>query len=252
MREREFEELAESFLLNRLSEVEREAVERRLFEDDRFFESVNAFEKRLLAGYLAGCLEPEDMAAVRARYGSTDPLMGKLEAVARETGESAACTPQGWQRNRVWIAVALCAASIFIGMVLWPQIRRNETRPREARSAVRAPDREERVIAAIALTRAETRSTHETPEVSVPAGPGMVEVLVPMNPRFPASRLNAVLAVPEGQEVWRASLPIPLNGFDAVIRVPADLLKSGDYLLILDDADGGPAHESRQLRVRTE
>jgi hypothetical protein len=60
--------LLRSYLLRTLAEDQREAVDRRLLEDDGFFELALALESDLLADYAAGELTASEAAVVRGGW----------------------------------------------------------------------------------------------------------------------------------------------------------------------------------------
>lgn len=268
------EGLVYRYLLDELPDAERAPVEERCFADDRFFVFVNACEEELIRDYLRGRLAAADRQRFERKYLTSAALRERVEfshalmAVCAQSlpAEASARTELWSERLRLWLRahrwglpVAVAAASLAIGIAIWDaaQVRRIEKELDSARQGNRALQRQIDAAAAppafvsLALLPGQSRGGQtQVTQIQIPAGAAEVRMQLEVGPGSRPARYRAAITAGADRrvEIW-SGLVDAAAARPVEIRVPAQLLQPGDYVLTLDSQPSGSSHEYYVFRV---
>jgi hypothetical protein len=265
------EALAMAFLLGRLAGEERERVDARLFADDEFFALLRGCEEELIRDHLTGRLSREDETLFRRKY-LTTPLFREnvkfASAIVYAIGGRASITEKSRPirrsgirpgRWRLSLAIACATAAVLgIGLLqsefstrrLSAQIALLQQSQHRLQETV-AASAGRRVLASFVLTPGlQRRNSEHASVLSLPPGDGQVEFQLQADSDSRATRYRVAIQTAEGPEVWSSVVhPGPARDGAIGISVPVGIFRPADYIAVLDDADGGPAHESYAFRI---
>ena len=259
------------YLLGSVRGRRRRTLERRIFEDDAFFESVLAEEDALLDDHISGRLSEAERArfegwALRHR-GTREAVWAARRLRQALSGSQVAPAVSTRTSGRVWSAgrrtglVLAIAASLLVALGGWlafdawrlrSRIERlqavvNELRARPPSASPRVEPRIAEPILTFSLRPGLLRSTaHARPLVVAPSA---IQVRLQLELREePGGRTyRAELQTPDGHVLFSESglaptKPSPGRFVDLV--VPAALLVGGDYILMLSASSrGAPLEE---------
>jgi len=244
-------------LLGRLPADQRHEVEESLFltADEGVLDELQAAGDDLIQAYLAGALSPEDRAAFEAHFLAAPRHRERLEfmrdllsAVDEVSAEDAPARARTSSGQRPW-AFAAAAAVAAAGTLVVLTMRRGDPEPPRP-SQPPATAVAQRPVAATPSPEVRPRwSAPTAAEVRVlrlprlAAGPVpvaltsrtrsvQVEVAVDEDKESPS--FDAVVRTRGGTEVWRARrLAAPADGRTLVVSLPARVLASQDYVLMV-------------------
>ncbi len=223
-----------AFLLRELGDVESEALEERLMQEDGFIELLRDTENDLLDDYACGRLSKEDRASVERYLLGTPEALQRLEvsrALARARGASShqatytgntaerSPRPDRWRR-RTWQVALAAAASILIVVFLTPF--RFDTGNSDARTDL------------LLLADSQRGTPARAVEVDK-AGQGVrLQVEIPMP--SPTSTYRIDIRNPDGRDVYEGNgLRVhQVNGYAVVdLFVPGGAFEAGLHTVIL-------------------
>jgi anti-sigma factor RsiW len=282
----EIEEQMVRYLLGELPPQDALAVENNYFENEEYFELIQALENELIRDYVRGEMAPDLRGRFEARYRSSKELAKKIEIAQAILAESAKIRGEersgdlvvasGPRAKRIladyfligllgfrWAAAVGVIAAIGLSVLLWKQnsqLRLNLAQvQRENRSLVEeksAPDRavsekpkEPVLVASFILTPGLSRDKGNAERLIVPAAIGRVDFKLPLPSGISYPALRAVLErVPDGQV---SSQDLPLNalvdsGRALVVGVPSASLRAGRYVLYVKGRSSQGEYEDVQ------
>jgi hypothetical protein len=228
-----------AFLLHRLSDVEAQALEERLMEEDGFLELLQDTENDLLDDYACGRLSEEDRASVERHLLAAPEALQRLEfsrALARARGASSSSHEATYtvnsakgpprpnrRRQRTWQLALAAAASILIVVVVTSY--RFNTGDSDARTAL--------------LLLADSQRGTASRGVQVDkAGTGVrLQVEIPMPSRTSTYRID--ITDRGGRNVYEAGgLHVhQVNGYSVVdLFVPGRSFEAGLHTVILGES----------------
>lgn len=262
---------AVAFLLGGGTEEEREAVERRLFEDETVADEVAAVEDELIDAYIAGGLPPSERGQFERAYLSSPERSDKV-AFARALRERLSSDVRGRSiqgasgRPRALLAALAAAAVILLAMssFLFFQDAKTRLELERARSEIaglktsndqlaqqlektRGPiaaeppssRQPEALIASFELSPALVRDTSETRTLVVPKSIGEVRLILPVE-EGSGGTYQATLTTVDGAKLWTSG-PLRTRAEKSknsiVVGVPANRLSTNDYILTLGRVD---------------
>jgi hypothetical protein len=254
------------YLLGRLDEDERRAVERQYFEDDHRLDDVAAEEDRLIEDYLADRLSAGERTHFERVY-LASPLHRRRVAVVRAL--AAAATTRAPARDRAarrasWYAGLAAAAVVLLGVGLW--FAGNRAEPMTQSADVQLPAGPAPVppiaadpaaplaarVFAVTLSPAVVRSGDAAAAVVIPAGTDLIALDLGAMTASPSGRpMRASVRTVTGDPIWEGAAS-PREGMAARIQVPASVLPPDDYIVTLSvlEQTGGREVEQYVLRVR--
>jgi hypothetical protein len=230
------EDVLRGYLLGRLAPETREAVETRLFSDDRaFWEHLCLVEEELIDEYARGGLDGEESARFERDFLRTDERRAKLElarALQAYAAERQVSRPRVWDWLRgplaspAWALATAAMLLLALPTVIWRL------------AAPRAPQGEASAWISSGLVRA---VGGELTRVTIPPGCQLVRLrLDPGLADHP--RYRATLHDVAGAELWsqdglRAEI---VGGREAVtLTLPCELLPAEDYYVRLSGVSPG-------------
>jgi anti-sigma factor RsiW len=212
------------YLLGDLSPAEQAEVDERLLADDELFDQLLAAEEELSEDYLEHRLSRHERRLFEERVLASAPRRRNLE-LTRALRRRAPTPARRRLPSRRWMAAAGLAGAAAATLLL--------VRPR--------PGGEAGVISAW-LSAGLVRGQSTTPEVRVPPGTGVVQLQLPLADGDAAdARYRAMLRTAERLLVWTSETLRAQRLRDSptiVVRVPAPLLRTADYILTLQSASG--------------
>lgn len=218
------------FLLDQLRADEREAFERRLFEEPEFLEAVEAAEEELIFQYVRRELDEPWFQWFEKSYLVNDIRRSRVEqakalvSVSRRVAKSA----QPSRRSvKAAIAGGLIAASAA-GVGIY--------------QATRTPS-----ALVFALDPEVLRAAGEDTAIDT-KGAKSVRFELKIPDGASGGRYEAVLGTPETPGLWKGAVEAGAPSVRAPLEIPASELKRGAYILELRDGQGVVA--SYQFRVR--
>lgn len=224
------------FLLGGLAPEEREQIERRIFEDDDFADSLREREADLLDGFTSGTLKEED----RRRFAAlaSNPAWSAKLAVSQWIATQSARAPFGRARRTTpwWLgwAAALVAATVA-GWMARENSRLSALRDKPAAS----------LVASISLTAGTQRDSSDRTFV-IPASSEVLRVEVPAESGYEDYVLSA-----EGS-VASFSVPALRRAETVVGWIPSAMLPSGHYDFLLKARRGGTSELLATYPVKIE
>ena len=246
------------YLLGRASDEERAAVEERLFTDDAYEEELHATADEVMYDYLAGRLAgperlffEERFLAVprhRERLAFLDGLRAALPRPSRTpsvrwlgpavaAGTAAALVGGFWLSSRTAVApgqVAHVAPAPTVTPATPPA--RPTLAPAPVAAATPAPRSrpadKPRQPAAAAVLAVRLPKTPAAAAIALTAGTERVRMEIDVAAEPPS--FDAVLRDKDGVEVWRVAGLAPPAGEPLVLDVPARVLRSQQYALLIE------------------
>jgi hypothetical protein len=259
------------YLLGRVSEEERDALEAEYFADDESFERLQAAKDALFDDYAAGRMPPADQAAFRERHLASPEGRERVtfaQALHRRSSEAAALPEDGPARRRLaslpaWVAWAAClAAGVGAAWLAVQNVRlRTEVERLQAERRADPPP-------------VPPSPVDPGPAPIAPQGPAVQAVRIPVETRAPievalahatrsirlevalrgnevSASFDAVLRRPDGREIWRQAGLVPQRfGDPLVVTAPADALPDGEYVLAIEGEAVRDAPQPASLRYR--
>lgn len=245
------------YVLGQLTSPELEDVEDRLLADEAFFEQVEAVEAEVCDDYVAGRLSAADHAAFDARLPGNAGLQRRV-AFARALAASA---PHA-SRMATWWWAAAAALVLATASAMWFARDRGAplsaiatgpspgaaTPPQITSTPAPGPPRVSpappAVLATITLFGPVVRDAAEMPQLSIPAGQGVVRVEVALQEGdvFPAYRTDVTDR--SGTSVFTADrLPASTaaSGRMVVTELAPERLPNGTYQISVYGVRGGAA-----------
>jgi hypothetical protein len=213
-------EVAREYLLGRLPEVDSEALENRILEDEQLFLSIRSVEDDLFDDYARGSLSEGDRSAFLQRYRDAKRV-AFARALARRGPHVVAMPRLRWMR---WTAAAAAAALILIaGLVL------RSSNPSAPAPAIGAPAARSVTVVIVLGT---SRSAGKEKGIDIPRDASTVHLDVRLNPqdRFETYSLE----LRSRDVVWSADkLHARTEAGDLIVSadVPANVLAGGPYEL---------------------
>jgi len=260
------------YLLGRLPDADRVALEERLFEDGSLDDQLVATTDELIHAYLRGELAPEDRQPFESHFLAAPDhrerldFMRHLLAVTSRPAASPAAP-----RGRWWLVAA--AAVLVVGAALVFTRGRDTAPPQTTAQATPTVAATPRPSSPMATAQAAVLPGHghstpigvpeHTQLVRVPPG-GATPVDVAVSERAHVVRLevtvdddtspsfDASIHDADGAEVWRAEGLAPRVGDPLLLDVPAQFLRQGAYVLrIVGEAlrEGAPRESVYRLSV---
>jgi hypothetical protein len=269
----EVEEVRE-YLLGGLSPEHREALARRYFESDEFFEYVEAFEGDLIASYLRGDLNSRDRSRFEERFLDVPELRARVDEARalRQALEAVESVKSGVSDNVSVPPVRITARRRFVRPLSWglgaaaafcliwfagtwrarwqaleTEVARLESELHqqqvrlESLTAAAANDRGAFPIAVATLTSRSLRSSGRGNLVTLESGTQLVRLrlVTREDPAFGAYRgsLRKVDAVSEQNRLWmQDGLEAHTEANNRIVEIllPASILSHDDYLLSLE------------------
>lgn len=211
-----------AYLLGRLSEAERHAVESRLFDDDDFDSRMQEAETDLLDDWARGRLSPSDAEAVQRRFPQEKRSLATL--LARRARAVAASPKRG---GRVWLAVAALLCISIGTSYLW---RRPAETPRPRPLAQISPESRPQILAlrtpstrgaSVPLFRLSPQAA--TIRITAPALGGFAKYELALESAGPPVRAAAV----PSQGILSLDLPassFPVGNCDLLVYAPNGVL----------------------------
>jgi hypothetical protein len=231
------EDVLRRYLLGRLAPESEEAVEARLFSDDRiFWERLSLVEEELISDYARGALDHEQREEFEQRFLCTDERRAKVEfaralqgylerqQVDRKTG-------WGWLRSPVVVPAWTAAAAVILLLVVpgavWQLTFRGggqDSAPPGAGSVVTV-SLSSGLTRAVGMELARVRVTPASQLVRLQLDPGSEEY----------AAYRATLHEVSGDEIWSQArvMPSPGDGGRVILTLPSALLAEGDYFVRL-------------------
>ena len=217
-----------AYLLGALPETDRQALEEQIFCDEAAYEEMLDCENDLLDDYARGRLDPE------ARKSFEEVLAAGGGRPRVLFSRAMAVVPRRRRTTFSWrMAVAAGIAAIAAGCAFWFAIQNRELRSEMAhlRSQPAAPP----VVASLTLAGPTTRGA-TIPLLRLPRGAEIARIELEAEPGRQAYQLELLGA---GKRVWAAS-GLPATGSGTIVAiVPAALLRTGDYEMLVSAA--GPS-----------
>jgi hypothetical protein len=233
-----------AYLLHKLPESERDAMEDRWMEDSELYEQLQDVEAELLDAYASGALLAADRELV-TKYLLGSPAQGRKLIFARTLRDAfpVAAPPSRARFAPRWRSIAAAAVLVLLaGAVSWLGWQNAELRQRLA--GVANPARPLAAPVYVAEIRSDTTNRSTEPslaEVRLPAGVQMLRLDLQLDPGDETQIFSASVAQ-EGRAVWDEQ-PIRAEhrpfGFVASVWVPAAVLTPGEYQVRLS-AGGAP------------
>jgi hypothetical protein len=259
------------YLLGEGAEAEREALERRFFEDEELAEEVEILENELVDEYVALRLPPGERGRFEKAYLSSPDRAAKVQ-FARALDRRLSGQPSvdrsvgaGWGRFLpLAAALVLGVAGAYLAVRLsesrrelsglqarkaalegelataWSERERLQKQLEAAKAAEelyasQIADMQREIDGTVVFTLAGglTRDVGQQKTFKIPARASQVRLAVAM-PSDDYASYSAVVRTPEGREVWKQ---VPLtarhvgSSLALDVTVPARLLASGDYVV---------------------
>jgi hypothetical protein len=233
------------YLLGRLPEGERDAIERRLFVEEDFNDELLGTLDDLIHAYLTGALSQEDRTRFesevlasprhRQRLAFMKEMLAAVDRLpAGQVDSPSVAAGRAGRRSPAWLVAAAVVIASLAGLA-WLLVHR--AAPPQAPVAFRPvpppatapPAPSQPPPAETATVRRVRLPAHGAVEVPLTAQTRTVrlELEVEERPGF-----DVVLRTAAGKHVWRArGIPPPEPGQPLVLSVPAALLDSGRYRL---------------------
>jgi hypothetical protein len=232
-----------AYLLGRLSDEDRHALEEVYFADEEVFDRLLDMQHDLVDAWARGALGREDRAAVEERL--LDPSTGELrmrmaKALARHEVERRPQTANA--RTSHWFTGSLAAAAavavLGVSASIWLGVEnmrlRRAVAPAPAPSSERsapAPSSDAPQIAEVRLTPGVRRSEQAPRVVTLPSQARLVRLLLPTDETGPLFVVGIERAG-AGRISTQAGLARSESGA-VVVWVPVELLTPGDYEVLL-------------------
>ena len=224
------------YLLGETSESESEALEKAYFAREENLEEVLGVEEVLLEDYLGGDLTEEQRRRVETHY-LASPVRRHRVAVLRALRERARAS-----RRRSWLAPALSLAAALVvtiaGLLVWHR-------------QAPAPER----VANVTLPALALRDAGSAPIARIAADTQTLEIRLDDAGVPAAPPLQASIRTVEGQEIWRGEAKPAERGdaaasWIATVRVPAQQLPAGDFIVTLFSVRGTEPIEIQRHYLR--
>jgi anti-sigma factor RsiW len=231
------------YLLGRLVPESEEAVEARLFSDDRvFWERLSLVEEELISDYARGALDHDEREDFEQRFLCTDERRGKVE-FARALQNYAERqhihreTRWRWLRSPVVVPAWTAAAAVILLLVVpgavWQLALRGrgqDSGPADAGSVVTV-SLSSGLTRAVGVELARVRITPASQLVRLQLDPGSEEY----------AAYRATLHEVSGDEIWSQArlMPSPGAGGRVILALPSALLAEGDYFVRLSGVSPG-------------
>ncbi|HEV2765593.1 MAG TPA: hypothetical protein VGV38_21600 [Pyrinomonadaceae bacterium] len=282
------EGLLRNYLMGDLDEATREQVEERLLGDDGFAERLSAAQDALLDDYVFGTLAPGERESFDRNFVFDEERHRKLtfaralKIYVDEHGppsperRDSRPTPPAWKKPLTFIqahktGAAVTAAALLLLLLAPPLLRRLRTPDpadllRERRAAVerrvaefnkRPADPNVKALpsAELALLRTLRREDGTMPRVVLTDDIKLLTLKLPL-PEERHENYSALVLTVEGDELFAVPNLTPrldAGGATVPLSIPADVLKTGDYQVLLRAAVGGSPEVGRyNFRVITQ
>jgi hypothetical protein len=233
-----------SYLLGRVRGRRRAEIQKRLFEEEGFFEQTAAVEADLIDAYARGELTPEERRDMERTLLSAPAVQQRIE-FARALAHLPASAPKVRARGGYRPAAWGIAAALLIALAgAWMAVRRPAAE--SARLAAPASTSAAPALFSVLLSPGTVRGSAAIPEIRIPAGANTVELQLDLegdaHPWYSVTlRTTGGAEVAEQSPVTPRRMP---DGLVAAVRIPANLLKSGSYELALE---GVAANGQREM-----
>jgi len=220
-----------AYLLHKLPEEERDALEDRWMEDPVLYEELRNAEVDLLDAYARGTLSSAERERV-AKYLLDSPIQRRKLLFARTLRNS---FPASARLTTPWSRIASAAAILLLaGLVTWLAWQNAAMRREIAGALARRPSAGS-VNGSLYVAEVRTDTTRGIPrstaQIRLPAGSEMLRLDLEIAPGDEAQVLSASVAR-AGRAVWSEE-PIRAErrefGFVASVWVPAAALAPGEY-----------------------
>jgi hypothetical protein len=226
-------EWPKDYLLGRLSEEARTAVDQKVFADRDAFEELLAAEDDLVDDYVRGRLSKTDRIAFDKVYSTTKARIEKVDlaqALLQQTNaESAAARRFSWFGRWRYLPVAaallLCAGAV--SWVWWP---RNTRAPLVGSRVEEAHQKPSGALAVLVLEPGLLRDSASREPLRVPKDAGEIEMRAYLEVEG-FGLAEAQLKTPEGKVIWTGENLRVDSKHLVTMRIPAYRVESGDYLL---------------------
>jgi hypothetical protein len=256
------EELRRRFLVGDVTDQEREEIEARFMADPSFFEELTANDDELLLaharGELAAPLRDQLHASLaaspvrRRRYEEMQALsaaasMMRAETAAEESSHTTAAARRGW-RPFILLAAAAVLVATLTGTWVLRQVDREPDAGRQG-----APDQTAR-LETFVLTPGTPRDPGAPINMfRVSPGTTIVGLRLTLPGSPPTSPQATIEPVRNPPLVGRFDLEVQpgAHSSDVIVRVPAERLPPGDYLVTITAIGSGGAREVVGRRLVT-
>lgn len=222
--------LLREYLLGRLAENERHAIENRAFEDDAFEDRLREVEYDLLDDWARGEIAEADRAVIERRF-PAEKLAVARSMQRRSVSVHSPAPVRNWMPWAVAAAMLLC---IGLGGYFWREASRlraelEEAKNRPTPSLAPAPS-----IVTLALNVPSTRGT-SAPVFRIPSTAGLVQVTMEVEPGYEFYEVRVESA--DRGLVFSQGLRASNSGI--VLNIPAPLLSTGNYDFVLSGQRNG-------------
>jgi hypothetical protein len=228
------------YLLDDLSEEEREGLEEQYLASDEVWDAVTAAENDLIDAYLRGGLSPRERGQFEAAF-LTSPRRRERVEFARSLMSVPRPMPGGGRRRslpaRGWaIAAAACVSlAIMAGSLV---VRTVPREPPSRRDDVQRPAGVDIAAVSVLLTPGLARGAdgRRVPIVSISSAPSSIRLVLDMR-RDDFRTYEVAVHSAEGTTVHRVggleSQPTPNGGRAVIVDLPSRVLAAADYVVDL-------------------
>lgn len=216
-----------AYLLHKLPEDQRDALEDRWVEDSALYEQLRNAEVDLLDAYARGELSPADRERV-SKYLLASPIQRRKLLFARTLRDT---FPAPARRSIAWRGIASAAAIVLLaGSAAWLAWQNAAMRRELAATPAPRPSAESVYVAEARMDTTRGAAPSIT-QVRLPAGSQILRLDLEIAPGDEAQVLSASVGR-DGRAVWSEE-PIRAErrsfGFVASVWVPAAALAPGEY-----------------------
>ena len=237
------------FLLGRVTDAERDRIERELFTEGDAFDAMLAAEEELFVDYTAGTLGTDDRRRFESRFLATDAGRRRLEStgaalgVLRRTAPAVVAAPRRRTLDSPLTQWALVAAAVvLLATAVWmsrelgraradAEAARTEASSAkiQAQNAIREASRSAPppLMVSLMLKPGATRSSGAVRRIALPADAVTLRLQLESD-RATTAADGVVVRDVNGTEVWSQPLA-PAPAGIVTVDVPAKLLAVDDY-----------------------
>ncbi len=211
------------YLFAELAEAEAEAISRRCFEDEDFYDSVRTVEDELVDSFVRGELPAEEAKRVDLFLRDTyqEDQLRIAQSFAHPGGSKLLSRWASWRM----LAIAACVF-LLLGSGIWLWSRKPMANAPQ-RAATSRTFEKPPVTFSFWIAPGVVRGERETKSLSIPPGTQTVAIEFELAAGTPRSAYSVDLQTTSGRPLWKQDGVTPEKSL--IVKIPADVLRSGNY-----------------------